>query len=105
MHFSDVPVFDKNDYFGWSAKMKAYLKKYGVWEIVINAANPSKKKSKAENQKEAKKNNATTLNFLLDGLSSSIRDSLWEFTSARELWLKLEGDYQGKVQGKQIGDG
>ena len=22
----DVPVFDKNDYFGWRAKMKGYLK-------------------------------------------------------------------------------
>ena len=75
-----VPVFDKHDYFGWRAKMKAYSKKYGVWEIVINAANPSKKKSKAENQKEAMKNNATTLKFLLDGLPRSIRDSFGEFT-------------------------
>jgi hypothetical protein len=71
---------------------------------VINAANPSKKKSKDENQKEAKKNNATSLKFLLDGLPSSIRDSFGEFTSARELWLKLEEDYQGKVQGKQLED-
>jgi len=95
-----VLIFDKNDYFGWRAKMKAFLKKYGVWETMINAANPSKKKSKDENQKEAKKNNAIALKFLLDGLPSSIRDSLGEFTSARELWLKMEGDYQGKVQGK-----
>ena len=71
-----VPFFDKRDYFGWRAKMKTFLKKYGVWEIVINAANPSKKKTKAEAQKEAKKNNATTLKFLLDGLPSTIRDSL-----------------------------
>ena len=49
-----VLVFDKHDYFGWRARMKAYLKKYGVWEIVINAAAPSNKKSKAANQKEAK---------------------------------------------------
>lgn len=47
---------------------------------MINAANPSKKKTKAETQKEAKKNNATALKFLLDGLPSSIRDSLGEFT-------------------------
>jgi hypothetical protein len=43
-----VPFFDKHDYFGWRAKMKTFLKKYGVWEIVINATNPSKKKTKAE---------------------------------------------------------
>ena len=95
-----VPIFDEIDYFGWRARMKAYLKKYGVWEIVINTAAPSNKKSKEANQKEAKKNNTTALKFLLDGLPSSIRESLGEFTSARELWLKLEGDYQGKLQGK-----
>ena len=82
--------------------MKVFLKKYGVWENVINVANSSKKKTKDENQKEAKKNHATSLKFLLDGLPSSIKDSLGEFTSARELWLKIEEDYQGKVQGKQL---
>ena len=71
---------------------------------MINAANPSKKKTKAKNQKEAKKNNAIALKFLLNGLPSSIRDSLGEFTSTRELWLKLEEDYQGKTQGKQLED-
>ena len=71
---------------------------------MINAANPSKKKTKVEAQKEAKKNNATALKFLLDGLPSTIRDSLGEFTLAKELWLKLEEDYQGKAQGKQLED-
>ena len=67
---------------------------------MINAAAPSNKKSKAANQKEAKKNNTTAVKFLLDGLPSSIRESLGELTSARELWLKLEANYQGKLQGK-----
>jgi hypothetical protein len=26
-----VSFFYKHDYFGWRAKMKAFLKKYGVW--------------------------------------------------------------------------
>ena len=82
--------------------MKAYLKKYGVWEIVINVAAPTNKKSKAANQKEANKNNAIALKFLLDGLPTSIKESLGEFTSARALWLKLEEDHQGKMQGKQL---
>lgn len=59
----------------------------------VNVDAPSNKKSKDENQKEAKKNNTTMLKFLLDGLPSSIRESLGEFTSAIELWLKLEADY------------
>ena len=99
-----VPVFDKHDYFGWRPKMKAFLKKYGVWEIVINVAAPSNKKSKVANHKEAKKNNSTSLKFVLDGLPSSIRESLGEFTSARELWLKLEANYQINLQGKQVED-
>ena len=49
--FDNVLVFDETDYFGWRAKMKAYLKKYGVWQIVINVAVPNNKKSKAANQK------------------------------------------------------
>ena len=76
----------------------------GVWEIVINIATPSNKKSKAANQKEAKKNNTIALKFLLEGLPSSIKESLGGFTSTRELWLKLESDYQGMLQGKQVED-
>ena len=33
---NDVPRFDVKYYFGWRSKMKAYLKKFGVWEIFIN---------------------------------------------------------------------
>jgi hypothetical protein len=100
--FDSVSVFDETDYFGWRAKMKAYLKKYGVWEIVINIAIPTNKKSKAANQKEDNKNNAIALKFVLDGLPNSIRESLGGFTSAKVLWLKLEEDHQGKMQGKQL---
>ena len=40
----EVPVLDVTDYFGWRSKMKAYLKKFGVWEIVVNPpVQPSKK--------------------------------------------------------------
>ena len=84
----DVPVFDKHDYFGWRAKMKSYLKKYGVWEIVINAANPSNKKSKAANQKEAKKNNATALKFLLDGLPGSYQRESWGIHLSQRVVVK-----------------
>ena len=69
---------------------------------MINVASPSNKNSKAANQKEAKKNNTVALKFLLDGPLVSIQESLGEFTSTKELWLKLEADYQGKLQGKQV---
>ena len=69
---NDVLVFVVTDYFGWRSKMKAYLNKLGVWEIMINPPIPSKKQNKSVAQKEAKKDNITALNFLMDGLPNSV---------------------------------
>ena len=74
--------------------MKAYLKKFGIWEIVINPLTPSNKKGKSAVQKEANKDNTTALNFLMDGLRSSVKESVGEYTSAKYLWFKLESEYQ-----------
>ena len=74
--------------------MNAYLKKFGIWEIVINPLGPSNKKGKSVAQKEAKKDNTTALKFLLDGLPSSVKESVGENTSAKYLWFKLESEYQ-----------
>ena len=49
---NDMPIFDMTDYFSWRSKMKAYLKKFGVWEIVINPPSPSNKRGKVAAQKE-----------------------------------------------------
>ena len=74
--------------------MKAYLKKFGVWEIVINPPAPSNKKGKVAAQKEAKKDNSKALKFLMDGIPSSVKESIGEVTSAKDLWFKLESEYQ-----------
>ena len=74
--------------------MKAYLKKFGVWEIVINLPIPSKKKTKSASQKEAKKDNTTALKFFMDGLPILVKESVGEYTSAKDLWFKLESEYQ-----------
>ena len=50
---------------------------------------------------EAKKNDSTTLKFILNGLPSSIKENVEEFTSARDLWLKLEKEYQNKRQDRE----
>ena len=70
---NDVPVFNETDYFGWRSKMKVDLKKFGVWEIVINPPIPTNKKAKSVAQKEAKKDNIIALKFLMDGLPISIK--------------------------------
>ena len=43
---NDVPLLDITEYFERRRKMKAYLKKFGVWEIMINPPTPSNKKGK-----------------------------------------------------------
>ena len=97
---NEVPLFDETDYFAWRAKMKEYLKRFGVWETIINEYVPSKKQSKSTAKKEARKNNSTTLKFILDGLPSSIKKNVGEYTSAKDLWSKLEKEYQSKRQDK-----
>ena len=44
---NDVHVLDVTYYFDWRRKMKEYMKKFGVWETVINPPTPSNKKGKA----------------------------------------------------------
>ena len=82
--------------------MKDYLKKFGVWEIVVNPPAQSNKNTRSATQKDAKKDNAIALNFLMDGLSSSVKESVGEHTSAKNLWFKLESEYQGRNQDMKI---
>ena len=91
---NDVPRCDVKYYFGWRRKMRSYLKKFGVWEIVINPPNLSNKKDKAIAQKDAKKGNTIALKFLMDGLPRSVNEFIGECTSAKDLWFKLEDDYK-----------
>ena len=60
----------------------------------MNTPTLSNKKGKAAAQKEAKKKNATTLKFLMDGLTDTVKESVGEYTSSKYLWFKLEGEYQ-----------
>ena len=77
--------------------MKAQLNKFSVWEIVVNPPVQPNKKTKTA----AEKDNNISLNFLMDGLSSPIKESIKEYTSAKDLWFKLEEEYQRRSQEKE----
>ena len=62
----------------------------------------SNKKTKSTTQKDAKKDNAIALKFLMDGLSSYATESVEENTSTKYLWFKLESGYQGRNQDSKI---
>jgi hypothetical protein len=49
-------------------------------------------------QKEEKKNDALALKTIFNGISNSIKESMGQCTSAKDLWLKLEKTYQGKKE-------
>ena len=61
---------------------------------MITPLTPSNKKGKTTAQKETKKDNATALNFFMDGLPSSMKESVGEYVSSKDLWFKLESKYQ-----------
>jgi hypothetical protein len=70
----------------------------GVWKEVIGESIPLKNKSKFAAQREEKKNDALALKTILSGLSSSIKESMGQCTSMKDLWLKLEETYQKKKE-------
>ena len=89
-----MPILDVTDYFDWRSRLKAYLKKFGVWEIVINPPTQSNKKGNVAAQKEANKDNTIALKFLMDELPSSVKESVGEYTSSKDPWFKLESEYE-----------
>ena len=52
------------------------------------------KKNMTATQKDVMKDNAIALKFLLDGLPKSVKESIGEHTSAKDLWFKLQSEYQ-----------
>jgi hypothetical protein len=96
----EVPILDEKNYSAWRIEMKEYLKEKGggVWKETIGGSVPLKNKSKFAAQKEEKKNDALALKTIFNGLSSSIKESMGQCTSTKDLWLKLEKTYQGKKE-------
>ena len=74
--------------------MKAYLKKFVIWKIVINPPILSNNKTKIVAQKNAKKDNTIALKFLVDELSSFVKENIGEYSSDKDLRFKLESEYQ-----------
>jgi hypothetical protein len=96
----EVPILDEENYSTWRIEMRVYLKTMGatIWKAAIGGSVPLKNKSKFAAQREGKKNDALALKTILSGLSSPIKESMGQCTSAKDLWLKLEETYQEKKE-------
>jgi hypothetical protein len=102
----EVPILDEENYSTWRIEMRLHLKTMGatIWKAAIGGSVSLKNKSKFAAQREGKKNDALALKTILSGLSSPIKDSMGQCTSAKDLWLKLEETYQSKKEKEKIED-
>jgi hypothetical protein len=102
----EVLILDDKNYSTWRIEMKVYLKTMGatIWKATIGGYVPLKNKSKFAAQREGKKNDALDLKTIISGLSSPIKESMGQCTSAKDLWLKLEDTYQSKKEKEEIED-
>ena len=100
----EVPILDEENYSIWRIEMSVYLMTMGaaIWKATIGGYVPLKNKSKFAAQR--KKNDALALKTILSGLSSPIKESMGQCTSAKDLWLKLEETYQSKEEKEEIED-
>jgi hypothetical protein len=102
----EVPTLDEENYSTWRIEMGLHLKTMGatIWKATIGGSVPLKNKSKFAAQSEGKKNDALALKTILSGISSPIKESMEQFTSAKDIWLKLEETYQSKKEKEDIED-
>jgi hypothetical protein len=96
----EVSILDDENYSTWRIEMKVHLKEIGVgiWKEVIGGSIPLKNKSKFAAQRQENKIDALTLKTILSGLSSSIKESMGQCTTTKDLWINLEETYQSKEE-------
>jgi hypothetical protein len=102
----EIPILDEENYSTWIIEMRIHLKTMGasIWKASIGGSIPLKNKSKFATKREGKKNDALALKTILSGLSSPIKESMGQCTSAKDLWIKLEEIYQSKKEKEDIED-
>jgi hypothetical protein len=96
----EVLILDEENYSTWRIEMRVHLKEMeaGIWKASIGGSVSLKNKSNFVAQREGKNNDALALKTILSGLSSPIKESMGQCTSAKDLWLKLEETYQSKKE-------
>ena len=102
----EVPILDEENYSTWIIEMILHLKtmRATIWKADIGGSVSLKNKSKFAAQREGNKNDALALKTILSGLSSPIKESMGQCTSAKDLWLNLEETYQRKEEKEEIED-
>jgi hypothetical protein len=97
---NEIPILYEEKYSTWRIEIRIHFKTMGeaIWKASIGGLVPLKNKSKFAYQREGKKNDALALKTILSGLSSPIKESMGQCTSAKDQWLKLEETYPNKEE-------
>ena len=100
----EVPILDEENYSTWRIEMRVYLKtmRESIWKATIGRYVLLKNKSKFAAQREGKKNDALALKTILSGISSPIKESMGQCTSANDLWLNIEETYQINKEKEEV---
>ena len=87
-----IPLFNGDDYAKWSDVMKFQLESKGahVWDAI---ASKWYLKNKTRISKDDQKFNSIALKTIKRALSNDVNMRLGHYTSAINLWLKIEDTY------------
>ncbi|XP_059066273.1 uncharacterized protein LOC131857603 [Cryptomeria japonica] len=91
------PIFNGTNYAFWSIKMKAYLNAlgYDVWQSMVDGYTPPSTPLTDIAGKRKSENNAKVEHALLCSLADSEFTKVMHCKSAKEIWNKLKGIYEG----------
>ncbi|XP_059068920.1 uncharacterized protein LOC131859326 [Cryptomeria japonica] len=91
------PIFYGTNYAFWSIKMKAYLNAlgYDVWQSVVDGYTPPSTPPTDTTGKRKSENNAKAEHALLCSLADFEFTKVMHCKSAKEIWNKLKGIYEG----------
>lgn len=102
-----IPVFNGELYHIWAVKMRFYLKSQGLWSVVESeadpaplCANPSLAQIKAYEEEKLKKDRAITC--LHAGVTDSIFTKIMDLQTPKQVWDKLQGEYEGSERVRAI---
>lgn len=102
-----APVFSGQNYVIWSVKMKAYLRVFGLWDVVESNAepdplprNPTLAQMRHHSEAVAKKFKALTC--IHSALSDELFSRIMTCNTAKEAWDKLAEEFQGDQKARQM---
>jgi hypothetical protein len=100
----EVPILDEEKYYTWRIDMRLHLKTMGalIWKASIGGSVSLKNNSKFLARREGNKNDTLDLKTILSGLSRSIKESMGQCTSSRDIWINIKETYQSNKEKEDV---